>query len=924
MVSIFKSDQIDELVFLTLQLIDGATLFSKEEVIKEYTNNKDDENIDSLLYKKAVYPNGEQLGFYNTSKYSLNDFYGDELSEIEWTEYLNGFSSEIKDLFNILFEGHFIPLDKLKRHDIKLLEKKEDINDFYLDYVGNLLDYEGEYVNYQDLSNYFINVLFEGIEFKEKTSILHIGAENTFIISCLNHIKNKNPQCDVELYVITGNKHLAFSLNFLAIINKTELTHVIYFSRRTHYGGYSQLFDQQKNFDFVIQTDSNFGQMSKAREVKSKRRGKSNLKRRIPPSNLKRNNESRLKDIIKGNYIPDYGVTISSRSIYIVETQRIEFYKDWLEHDLLESIIMIPYKYDRYERNHNPFKFVFLIVLNNNKPKERQNKFLLIDNNENKVISRKEYNIEDYNELIDNKNIYRDSYYAFSNFKDSAHSKLFNLQDFSNKKYVYFNDEMYDIKMKTQKKYYKTEHFKGNERIIKTLNYKKEKLGSLISRVNGNHGKIVSNKYFLHILRKDDYVVNGQWTFLNHEIMNVEPYHGFRLISDKVSLEFLYYFLNSQVGNNEYNYFARGQRHSLPIDWINDIRVPIPPKNIQDKIVEAMSERDDFLNDVNLLKSRTDTNFFDYKQNKQVVDEFYGKREYSNETQEILMPDNWIYTYGGLVWPLAITYLIATSGGFEKVEKANNLLKLFEFTAAFNTIVLISGLPEEIYENKKHKIWKKAYDYESEDGLVDFYKLSFGSWVTFHYKLKSIFKKRFNTEINREFFTKLLNNNIIEYYKTLKDHRNNEFHDGITNSYEAESLIKELNIPKTKVFNYLNECYKNFRLFYITGKNDDSTNEHEIIFLNGPYSMPIYSTIQHKGSLEAEALYLYDEQEKKFCKLNSKLIKFMALDEDKHDWRLYIFIGFEKDDEGNKKAKYKCYQRKEDDIDVYFDLKELL
>ena len=382
--------------------------------------------------------------------------------------------------------------------------------------------------------------------------------------------------------------------------------------------------------------------------------------------------------------------------------------------------------------------------------------------------------------------------------------------------------------------------------------------------------------------------------------------------------------MNSQVGNNEYNYFARGQRHALPVDWINDIRVPIPPKKDQDKIVEAMNERDDFLNDVKLLKSRTDNNFFDYKQNKKVVDEFYGKREYSNETQEILMPDNWIYTYGGLVWPLAITYLIATSGGIEKTEKANNLLKLFEFTTAFNSIVLISGIPEEIYEKNKRKIWKLAYDNESDDGFVDFYKLTFGSWVTFHYKIKKIFKKRFDTEIDKEFYFKLLNNDIIEYYKTLKNHRNNEFHQGFVNPSEAEAVIKELNIPKTKVFNYLNECYKNFRLFYITGKNDDTTNEHEIIFLNGPYSMPIYSTIHYKGSLEAEALYLYDEEEKILSKLNSKLIRFMALDENKHDWRLYIFIGFEKDDEGNKIAKYKCYQRLEDELEVDFDLKELL
>lgn len=890
----FKSgpDLIDELVFLSLKLIDGATLFSKEEVIKEYESNKNDENIEELLYNKAIYPNGEQLGFYNTSRYSLNDFYNINLPKTAWNEYLNGFSNEIKQLFN---NPRFSPIlwEYFKDYDIELLEKREDINDFYLDYFNHTSEYDGEYINYDDLKDYFNNILFEGIQFKEKTSILHIGADNTFIISCLNYIRDINPNCDIELYIITSNDVLTFALNFLAIINKARFFHVTDFynrSRHIDYDVYNKLFDYHKNFDFVIQTDSLDGRMQ--RYSSTNREG-------------------------KGNYIPDYGVTISSRSIYVLSYEKIKLYDDWLEDDLLESLILIPYK------NKSPsskyFKFALLMIFNHNKSEERKNKFLVIDNNENKTISSKEYNLENYEDSINNKNIYRNSHNLFSKFINSEYSKLFDVKNFSNNKLFCFNNEMYDVKMNAQKKYYKTEHFKGNERIIKHLNYRIERLRNLINKKIGYENS-ESNKY-LYIFKRGELFADEQWVFLNHEIIDIEQCYEYELISDKITLEYLYYYLNSEIGLNEYNYFSRGEMY---LQGIMEIRVPIPPKNIQDKIVEAMNERNDFLNDVKLLKNRTDHNFFDYEQNKSVVGEFYGKRKYSSETQELSMPDNWIYTYGGLVWPLAITYLIATSGGFEKVEKANNLLKLFEFTTAFNAIVLISGLPEEIYERNKHKIWKKAYDERNDDGFVNSYKLTFGSWVTFHYKIKKIYKKRFDTEIDKEFYSKLLNNNIIEYYRTLKDHRNKEFHEGFVNPSEAESVIKELNIPKTKVFNYLNECYKNYRLFYITGKNDTSTNEHEIIFLNGPYSMPIYSTIHYKGFLEAEALYLYDEEEKKFCKLNSKLIKFMPIDEDKHDWRLYIFIGFENDCEGNKIAKYKCYQRLEDELEVHFDLKELL
>lgn len=369
--------KIDQLIFLTLQLIDGATLFSKEEVIKEYVDSKDDENIEELLYKKAVYPNGEQLGFYNTSKYSFNDFYEDTLTEEEWEEYLNGFSSEIKDLFKIILQYSYIPFEKLKDYNIKVLveklknheinlEKKDDINDFYLEHIDNLLNYDEEYINYYDLSNYCINVLFEGIEFKEKTSILHIGAENTFIISCLNYIKNINPNCDVELYTINNSEFITFALKFLAIINKAKLIHFIDIDHgpRRNYD-YPQIFNQHKNFDFVIQTD---------------------LKRanicRLPKS--QRGDPSNITGYIAGNYIPDFGVTVSSRSIYVGNHQKIEFYKEWLEKDLLESIILIPYKFRLNDPIFRYFKFALLIVLNNNKSEEKRNKFLLVDANENK------------------------------------------------------------------------------------------------------------------------------------------------------------------------------------------------------------------------------------------------------------------------------------------------------------------------------------------------------------------------------------------------------------------------------------------------------------------------------------------------------------------------------------------------------------
>ena len=68
---ILYNSELYEFIFFTLQLLDEATLYSKKEVLKEYENNKDKENLEELLLNKSIYPNGEKLGFYNISKYTF-------------------------------------------------------------------------------------------------------------------------------------------------------------------------------------------------------------------------------------------------------------------------------------------------------------------------------------------------------------------------------------------------------------------------------------------------------------------------------------------------------------------------------------------------------------------------------------------------------------------------------------------------------------------------------------------------------------------------------------------------------------------------------------------------------------------------------------------------------------------------------------
>ena len=252
---IVSPDQICDFAFLTLQLLDKATLFSKNEVLKEYEKHKNDENLESLLLKKSFYPNGEELRFYNCSKYTLNEFlYKKEIEDAQWytlkkeyalekfiemggegerfskddlaglliaisdeedeiefgdylienhpleyseyedfkkklkkefDEYFNGFSTDVQDFFRIIpgideklfYEIYCCMQNKgSTKKSIEnidwIVSNKENLISYINSYIKTFLKLDEKYINYDEMENFLINTLFEGCDFKEKTSIL--------------------------------------------------------------------------------------------------------------------------------------------------------------------------------------------------------------------------------------------------------------------------------------------------------------------------------------------------------------------------------------------------------------------------------------------------------------------------------------------------------------------------------------------------------------------------------------------------------------------------------------------------------------------------------------------------------------------------------------------------------------------------------
>ena len=957
-------DEICEFAFLALQLLDKATLFSKKEVLEEYEKHKNEKNIENLLQEKSIYPNGEVLNFYNTSKNTLNDIlYHKEIGNSDWyiikekfeseyqtsndiekqkefeeylgdnfsyeyfhyreferklieeyNEYINGFSVNVKDFiynnqeiyreifYKIKSNINKDPLINSIENINNIVNNKENLYYFFMNRIEYLLELDDKYINYHDLRDFLVDVLFEDVEIKEDITILHILPETPFIFSCLDYMRNKNPECRPHIYIITHSNYMRFLLGILNIINlNIEIEYFYDFDDEDQlYYIYQDLFNECKQFDLIIQ--SNFS----------------------------------VDDLIDKEFnLSNYNFQVSSRVMYIGLFNNMGIYDDWINKDLLESLILIPFEntiqYSPFEKE-DIFKLALVTTLNYHKSQKQKNKFLGVDKNLNYDVSSKKHSLEDFRNIVKNNEIYSASYNSFSEFIDSENSKIFYINDYMiENKYNWrhsivdfnFNDEMYDIKMKSQKKYFEIEHFEDGKIVTKKLDYSIEKFGYLVKEVTEDRmmeSEINTEENIFYMTGDTQYA--NQIVYFNSEIGDKFQFRSYKVVSEKVSLQYLYYYLNSELGKNEFYYHLRG--HKELISDVDNIRVPIPPKEVQDDIVETMIKSEELFYGMGQLKTTINKNFFNYEGNLDAVEEFFGKREYDKETQELSIPDNWQYAYSGLIWPLAITYLLATSGGFEKVEKANNLLRLFEFTVAFNSYVLISGIPNEIYEKNKTQIWDYAYDKsKNAEKYAKKLDLSFGSWDHFHSILTGIYKNEFKTEINKEFYMNLLDKKIRKNYTNLKNERNEQFHSGISNAYEAETLINELNTPKLEIFNYMNSCYEKFRLYYTTGRVDMKTKEYEIIFLNGPYSMPIYSTIISEEILEPESLYLHDILENKFTKLNDNLIKFKAVDEMKHDWRLYIFIGFKTDNE-NKKGIYRCYQRREADLVEDINLNELM
>lgn len=398
--------------------------------------------------------------------------------------------------------------------------------------------------------------------------------------------------------------------------------------------------------------------------------------------------------------------------------------------------------------------------------------------------------------------------------------------------------------------------------------------------------------------------------FYTNELINdCRDFIEIEIKSNKIIKEYLYSYLNSNKGISEIEYFSNGNLFITP-ENMEGIRVPVPSINSQKEIVDAVDESNEFFKSIKILRNEFQDNILDYKHMMNSIKEFRGIIEIDKETGEIIrMNKNWRHVYDRLIWPLAITYLSATKGGFEKTDKANKYLILFEFITAFNSIVLLSALPDDVYQKfKKTNIW-------TDENLSRYANMTFGNWTYIYKALSEIYQNNdFSTGFDKKLFDCLSDVEIVNMLDETRIIRNNTAHKSMSTHKEAECLLKQLNSYLRRVFNIL-EVYSDYKLIYTTGlfqKTNDIFN-HRVILLNGPCKQPIYGNIKFNKVLDENSLYLYNPSNDNLLRLDDTLIKFQSVDVYEKQWGIYVFNGAYQKKNGQWIAKYKYFQENEED-----------
>ena len=844
-----------------LRLFDSALNYSKEDVVKEYDSwdNYDDE-VERTLLDLSIYPTGEKIGFYNYSPYNLNDVLKSDDFTDELMDYIDSFSDNINE---IIYE---FDIDNLKKEDFgdevyEIKSKKDFDNAFesisgesYNTLVADIIN--GLYGKNSSYCDLFSN---DGaILYKLKSNELYAPNINQNITDLRNaiyntdvEIKKSSKECDVMI------ANLAFS------DDENQFGEIL-----RNYSSNLLITISSQHFDENINELSNIKNPNHLKAIMS-----------LP---VHKNNSNLILISVDANKTSSDFILIDESDCVMHENVR-----DWsfISKELVKNISKA---YDEFCEYENGIIVNVNEIISQNTDSELLSQIEALNTNDDEPLKRRVISNQVVDEILNSR-----EKLSKSNIKALEQSKISPRTLFNNFIYGKKRQDMENLLYKDHKKIIEGEVkflTLGELALLYEITDKNEKDTLLISTCKTCNSKIV------HYNRDiDDF--------------NGEIYIEVNITSSDLLLEYLYVYLNSTNGLDELFYFSKGNEF-IRAENIQHARIALPPIKVQKEIVKAVHESNEFFKSVDLLKKEFQSNILDYKNMLNSISELRGEIEFADDGGSLTkLSRSWQHVYNGLIWPLAISYLSATKGGFETVEKLEKYLILFEFVTAFNFIILLSGLPEDVYSEYKKDIWNSSR-------LKTYESMTFGKWVVLTQNISEIYNNQdFTSKLDSKLFNTISSSRIIKILNKAKDYRNEHAHGTFINSYEAQDIIDELDVYLEDIFEVL-EVYSDYKLIYITGKIDNSRGKlkQQVIQLNGPCAQPIYEDIIFDDILNPDCLYLYNPKNNKKLLIKDSFMKFSATDDNKKHWALFIYYMCDRVGYMKTNAHYKCFQSKEEDI----------
>ena len=848
-------------VFKLLKLLDNLQEYSKPAVIEEYGSlNEEDKE---LLLSKSIYPTGQTLGFYNYSNHNLASLsrLSSENIRDEFLDYIDSYSDNVYDILDILkIEDE---ISNLSNED--LLEKiisltHENSNDFLSSIYANLLSKNSD--NEISFATDFVDESLEleiAIKLKQINPDLNISFSNNNIseISHLFNFNSLNNSPDCSIYDLAYREDTDYIKNILSNSNRSIITIS------------SKFFDE--NSDVL--------------------------------NNIK--NPNNLESIIS---LPIYYKECNLMILIINPTKNS---RDFIFIDESESLI---HKNNDYDYSYAFNEIIPNIALSFNEFKEYENALILPISLFIEKKSLKD-NLESINSYTENddyskRRVYKSEVDKLISLQEQQvslqeemsryHQKNVDLTEYRNRnlsleEITYFKNRqpLENLLYKNEKKLLDEDVIFVNLRDIADLisiNHKNDKDSILVAACKNCRSKLVNYNHDIDSINPDEYYI---------EIDNISP---------DILKQYLYTYLNSLNGLDEIRYFSK-KNYMITTEQLGFVKIPVLKHTTQLELVDAVRESEEFFKSIDLLKKDFQSNILDYKHVLESINELRGDIDFS-ENGDVNVKKSMRHAYADMIWPLASSYLQATKGGFETVEKKDNYLVLFEFVCAFNFIILLSGLPDNVYQKCKWEIWSHRNKNIYKD-------MTFGKWVILSQNIAKVYRNNnFTSKLDELLFNKISSNKILKILDKTKDFRNEEHHSAQSNKYEAEQTLNELNIYLKDMFEIL-EVYSNYKLIYVLESND---LKHKVISLNGACAPPLYDTLTFDEKLKNNRLYLYNPKNNKKLLIKDNLMKFTSLDDEKKHWALFLYDSC---DYKEYNAFYKCYQSKQYDLkESIYDFKE--